>query len=110
MIPRPLLQKREHPETAASDGTHFREFEDDNPGVCLRVTASRNLISGFSLYNSALAAYDSQFTYVCDGYIQHDFLPALAAQHCSAHTRARAIPFVYFVQDESLLSRWHSDS
>jgi hypothetical protein len=34
--PRPLLKKYEHAETAASDGTYLREFNDNNTGICLR--------------------------------------------------------------------------
>jgi hypothetical protein len=58
VFPRPSLQKREHAKTAPSDGPHFREFKDDNLGVCLRSHGFAQLISGFSLYNSALAPND----------------------------------------------------
>ena len=58
VFPRPSLQKREHAKTTASDGTHFRQFKDDNPGVCLRSHGFAQLISGFALDNSALAPND----------------------------------------------------
>jgi hypothetical protein len=58
VFPRPSLQKHEHAKTAASDGTHLREFKDNNPGICLRSHGFAQLISGFSLYNSALATND----------------------------------------------------
>ena len=45
MFSRPSLQKRKHAKTATSDGTHFREFNDDNPGVCLRSHGFAQLIS-----------------------------------------------------------------
>ena len=59
VFPRPALQKREHAQTTASDGTHLREFKDNNPSLRLRGDSFPQLRSGFSLYNSALAAKDS---------------------------------------------------
>src|ERR1035437_984979 len=111
VFPRPSLQKHEHAKTAASDGTHLREFKNNDPGICLRGDGFAQLISGFSLYDSALAPNDGYFTYICNGYIQHDFLPAFgSSKHCPACTTARPIPSLYFVQDESLLSgqQWNS--
>src|ERR1700723_700504 len=77
VFPRPSLQKHKHAKTASSDFSHLREFKDNNPGVGLRGHGIAQLISGFSFYNSSLAPKNRQFTYVCNGYIQHDFLPAL---------------------------------
>jgi hypothetical protein len=77
VLPRPSLQEYEHAKTAASEGTHLREFKDNNPGVCLRNHGFAQLIRGFSRYHSARAPNDGEFTYACNGYIQHDFLPAL---------------------------------
>jgi hypothetical protein len=57
--PRPSLQRHEHAETAASDGPHFREFKDNDPGICLRSHGLAQLVSGFSLYNPARAPNDS---------------------------------------------------
>jgi hypothetical protein len=62
VLPRPSLQKREHPKTAASNGTHLRKLKDNNPCVCLRGYGFAQLIGGFSLYDSALAPNDGYFT------------------------------------------------
>jgi hypothetical protein len=35
VFPCPSLQKRERTETTASEGTHLREFKDNNPSVRL---------------------------------------------------------------------------
>jgi hypothetical protein len=59
---RPSLQGHEHAKAAASDGTHFREFKDNNPRVCLRGYGFAQLGSGFSLHNSAFAPNDGYFT------------------------------------------------
>jgi hypothetical protein len=58
VLSRPSSQKNEHAETAASDGTHLREFNDNDPGFCLRGHGFAQLTNGFSLYNSALAPDD----------------------------------------------------
>jgi hypothetical protein len=74
----------------------------------LRGHGFEQLISGLSRYHSACAPNDGSFTYACNGYIQHDFLPAsVLIRHCSVYTRARATPFLCVVRDESLLSGRH---
>jgi hypothetical protein len=45
VFPRPSLQKYEHGKTAASEGTHLREFKDNNLGVCLRDHGFAQLIA-----------------------------------------------------------------
>jgi hypothetical protein len=55
VFPRPSLQKHQHAKTAASDCPHLREFKDNNPGVRLRGDGFAQLITSFSLHNSALA-------------------------------------------------------
>jgi hypothetical protein len=52
----------EHAKTAASDGSHLREFEDDNPGICLRGDGFQQLRAGFFLVNFARAANDRELT------------------------------------------------
>jgi hypothetical protein len=58
VFPRPSLQKHEHAKTTASDGTHLREFKDNNPGVFLRSHGFAQLISRFFLHDSALTSND----------------------------------------------------
>ena len=64
-------------ETAAFDGVHLREFKYNNPGTCLRGHGFSQFERGFTLHNPALALNYRQFADVLNGYIQHDFLPAL---------------------------------
>jgi hypothetical protein len=59
VCPRPSLQKYEHADTTAPEGTHLRQFKDNNPGVCLRGHGFAQLISGFTRHNSARAPNDS---------------------------------------------------
>jgi hypothetical protein len=58
VLPRPSLQKHEHAKTAAADGTHLREFKDNNSCFCLRGYGFPQLIRGFSLHKSAFAPND----------------------------------------------------
>jgi hypothetical protein len=63
------LQKDEHSKPAAFDGTHIRELNHNNPGICLRGHGFAQFESGFALHNTALALNDRQLPYVPNDYI-----------------------------------------
>jgi hypothetical protein len=69
VVPCPSLQKHKHSKPSAFDGLHIREFNYNNPCICLRGHGFAQFGSGFALHKAALALNDRQFPYVLNRYI-----------------------------------------
>jgi hypothetical protein len=95
MVLSPSLQKDEHTKTAAFYGIHFGEVKHNGSGISLQGNSFAQLERRVALHNSALAFNHRQIPNVIDIDFQHDFLTVV----CSVVVRARALPFLCFVQD-----------